>query len=318
MSRTRIFYTSDIHGSERVFFKLLNSVKIYKAKVVIVGGDLSGKRLIPIIDKGNGVYISNFLGEQLELTTKSSLEQLIDRIRAVGYYPYITSKGTLEEINNDETKLNQVFESLIAETLRRWVQAAEEKLRDTGVKMFIMPGNDDPYIIDEVLAESDFVINPDSRIVHIDDLHEMLSLGVSNMTPWRCIRDLEDEEIMQRLEKLAGDIEDINSTIFNIHVPPYGTNIDLAPKLDDSLKPVLTPGGGYEMINVGSIAVRRAIEEYQPLMGLHGHVHESRGVAKIGRTLCFNPGSEYTEGVLRGGLLEINKDKIRDYLLIQG
>ncbi len=318
MSRTRVFYTSDIHGSERVFLKLLNSVKIYKAKVVIVGGDLSGKRLIPIIDKGNGVYETIFLGEKVEISSKSSLENIIDKIRAVGYYPYITSESMLEELNNDESRLNEVFESLIADTMRRWMKYVEEKLAKSDIRLFIMPGNDDPYVIDNILAESEHVTNPDGQVVSIDDHHEMVSLGVSNMTPWRCIRDLEEEEISRRINFLVNKIDNIDNTIFNIHVPPYGTNIDMAPKLDETLKPVLTPGGGYEMVNVGSLAVREAIENYQPKLGLHGHVHESRGVAKIGRTLCFNPGSEYTEGILRGVLLELDKNKIRDYLLIQG
>ena len=47
------------------------------------------------------------------------------------------------------------------------------------------------------------------------------------------------------------------------------------------------------MIHAGSTAVRASIEKHQPLVGLHGHIHESKGFVTLGRTLCLNPGSEY-------------------------
>ena len=316
---TRLFYTSDIHGSERVFLKLINSVNIYKPEIIIVGGDLSGKRLIPIVDKGNGVYETDFLGEHLTIENKSKLKSVIDKIRAIGYYPHIADKKTVEELSLDEKKLEEVFEEVIVESLERWFAIAEERLRKfSKLKFFIMPGNDDPYVIDKVLESSNLVVNPDKKVIELDKHHEMLSLGVSNMTPWNCARDIEENEIRKFIEELVPKIRNMTTAIFNIHVPPYGTHIDLAPKLDENLKPILTPGGGYEMDHVGSVAVREAIEKYQPMLGLHGHVHEARGVDKIGRTICINPGSEYTEGILRGVLVIVDKGKVKDYLLVQG
>ncbi len=64
--------------------------------------------------------------------------------------------------------------------------------------------------------------------------------------------------------------------------------------------------------------MRAAIEKYKPLLGLHGHVHESKGFVNIGSTLCINPGSEYGEGILRGVIVELGDGKVKNYLLTQG
>jgi Icc-related predicted phosphoesterase len=73
------------------------------------------------------------------------------------------------------------------------------------------------------------------------------------------------------------------------------------------------------MAPVGSTAVREAIERQRPLLGLHGHVHESAGVEKIGRTVCINPGSDYGDGILRGAIVELDRDRgVRNWQLTQG
>jgi hypothetical protein len=72
------------------------------------------------------------------------------------------------------------------------------------------------------------------------------------------------------------------------------------------------------MISVGSKAVRAAIEKYQPLVGLHGHIHESRSAQKIGRTTCINPGSEYGEGILRGCLVTFAEGVIEGFQMTSG
>ena len=79
-----------------------------------------------------------------------------------------------------------------------------------------------------------------------------------------------------------------------------------------------TGAGGIEMQPVGSTACRETIERYQPLLGLHGHLHESRGTFQLGRTLCINPGSEYSEGVLRGALIELEGGQVKNYQLTTG
>jgi Icc-related predicted phosphoesterase len=205
------------------------------------------------------------------------------------------------------------------ESIERWVRMTEERLKGTGVKCYISAGNDDTYNIDPILDSSDVMIHPDEKLVMIDDMHEMISTGKSNMTPWKCPRDVPEEELAKHIDDLASQVNNLEKCIFNIHVPPYGTGIDSAPELDENLKPKLAPGGGTISIPVGSKAVRAAIEKYQPLLGLHGHIHESKGTFKIGRTLCINPGSEYTEGILRGFLCDLDEKKgVKDFLFTSG
>jgi len=317
MSKTRIFFTSDLHGSERCFLKFLNTPKFYKADVLIVGGDITGKVVIPVFRKSSGKYRVDFLGERYEIS-ESKLEDLMSRIRGVGYYPYLTTEDEWSALTSDPERMDDVLVELEVSTLKRWIELAEEKLKDLRdkIKVFIMPGNDDRYEIDEVLGSSDFIVNPDGKIVMIDEEHEMLGIGNSNITPWRCPRDIPEEELAKRIDELVSKIENLEKSIFAVHVPPHGSGLDIAPKLDENLKPVLSPGGGPMMVPVGSTAVRDAIKKYQPMLGLHGHIHESRGAIKIGRTLCINPGSEYSEGILRGALIDIEGNKIKDYLLI--
>jgi Icc-related predicted phosphoesterase len=76
--------------------------------------------------------------------------------------------------------------------------------------------------------------------------------------------------------------------------------------------------GGEVTGPVGSTAVRAAIEEHQPLLSLHGHIHESGGAVRIGRTLAINAGSEYGEGVLRGVLVTVGGGKVLRYQATTG
>ena len=320
MPKTRLLFSTDIHGSEKCFIKFLNAGKIYKADVLILGGDLTGKMLVPFVEQEDGSYSVYFLGKDYTLKSKNEVEDFIKRVRSIGYYAYLTTPEEVKEFSQNPEKLNEVFERMMVETMKRWMMIAEEKLKGTKMKLFISPGNDDTYSIDEVLKkhQSDKIIYCEEMVVKVDDYHEMISLGYSNITPWKCPRDIPEDEFYERIKRLASQIENMENAIFNIHCPPAGTTLDVAPKLDENLKPMLTLGGQVVMVNVGSTAVRKAIEEFQPLLGLHGHIHESKGFFKIGRTLCINPGSEYSEGIMRGFLADITEKKIKDYLFVSG
>jgi len=316
--KTRIFFATDIHGSERCFLKFINAGEFYKANVLIMGGDITGKMIVPVIED-NGTWATKFAGSSHTASNKEELEKVEKKIRATGFYPYITDKQDFEELSANPEKLEQLFEQLMLESMDRWMRFAEKRLQKKDIKCFVSAGNDDVYAIDPVLDGSDVVMHPDEKVVMIDDIHEMLSTGKSNMTPWNCPRDVPEEELEKHIEELANQVTNMEQTIFNIHVPPYGTGIDEAPELDENLKPRLAPGGGTISIPVGSKTVRVAIEKYQPVLGLHGHIHESKGTFKIGRTLCINPGSEYTEGILRGFLCDLDVKKgVKDYLFTSG
>jgi len=107
--------------------------------------------------------------------------------------------------------------------------------------------------------------------------------------------------------------------VFNLHCPPKDSLLDRCPKLDTSRmdqgelpKPVLERGR-MVMTSGGSAAVREAISTYQPVVGLHGHIHESAGRMKLGRTPSFNPGSDYDKGILQGVIVSIRGGAVVSY-----
>ncbi|MBS7616336.1 metallophosphoesterase [Candidatus Bathyarchaeota archaeon] len=317
MPRTRLFFISDVHGSERCFIKFLNAGTFYKANCIILGGDLTFKAIVPVVKKSDKYY-ATFLGEKYILNNDAEVNALEKRIRSIGFYPYRLSEEQMQELSANPRKQDELFLQLVLEMIKKWVTIAEDKLKGTNVKCFISPGNDDDPKIDEYLKASKRIIYPEEQVVQVDDHHEMITLGVANITPWHCFRDVSEEVIYEKLEKLASQVRNMETCIFNLHAPPYGTPLDLAPKLDENLKPVPSPTGGVEMVNVGSTSVRKIIEKYQPMLSLHGHIHESRGSIRIGRTLCVNPGSEYTEGILKGFLADITEKGIKDYIFTTG
>jgi Icc-related predicted phosphoesterase len=314
-----IFFTSDIHGSEICFKKFINAGKYYGVDAIILGGDIVGKMVVPIIERHDGSYIAEFLGEKKVVNgnDKEEIEKLWWAIKNNGFYPYQIDEQEFNRIKSDDQKKADIFKKAITESLEGWVKIAEERLKGTGIKCFITPGNDDPFFIDDILSKSSNIINPEDQCIELNDDHEMISSGFGNITPWHCPRDIPEEELAAKLEKLCGMVRNMSSCIFNLHCPPYNTILDAAPKLDKTLKAV-TVGGAVMQANVGSTAVLEAIKKHQPLISLHGHIHESRGDCKIGRTVCINPGSEYSQGVLRGVVVFLGKNKINNYVLTSG
>jgi len=313
----RIFFASDVHGSEACFRKFVNAGKVYKADVLILGGDITGKMIIPISQQKPGTYTADFSSRTWSIRNNEELENFMKIVRNSGYYPYLTSETELSELSVDRDKVNKLFSELMLETARRWVKIAEERLRGTGISCYMTPGNDDRFIIDNALSESDYVVNPEGKVVSIAEGHEMISTGFSNVTPWKTQRELSEDELEKKIENMATKVKNMETCIFNLHCPPFDTLIDRAPQLDETLK-VVTRSGEKVMISVGSLAARNAIKKHQPLLGLHGHIHESRGVEKLGRTLCLNPGSEYNEGILRGVIIDLENCAVKNYLFTSG
>jgi len=317
MSKLRVFFVTDVHGSEKCFIKFVNAGKFYNANVIILGGDITGKLVIPIVER-DGSFMCELMNTIHTAKSKEELTTLEKKIRDMGYYPYQTTLSEMEVLRANPQKLDVLFSRLMCESVQRWINIAEERLRGTGIKCFISPGNDDRFEIDSILANSNYVVNPEEKVVEIDGSHEMISLGFTNMTPWKCPRDISEEQLAAKIETVTSKVKNFETSIFNFHCPPYGYGLDVAPQLDEKLTPMLAPGGTPVMISVGSPSVRASIEKHQPLLGFHGHIHESRGTVKLGRTLCINPGSEYSEGVLRGALVDVDGKKIDDFLLTAG
>lgn len=318
MPTIRIFFTSDVHGSNVCFMKFLNAAKFYRADVLILGGDITGKIIVPIIQRGDGIYHAEFQGSGYDLKTTQEREALEKNIRNSGFYPYLTSPSENESLQSDKQLLDDLFTKIMIDEVRRWISVAEERLKGSNVKCYISPGNDDRFAIDDVLKSSSAVICSEDEIVWLDDDHEMITSAWSNPTPWHSPREANEERLAEILNKMISRVDKMENCIFNLHCPPYNTPIDMAPELDETLKPKTSTGGGISMIHVGSTAVRQVIEKYQPLLGIHGHIHEARGFAKIGRTMCINPGSEYGEGILRGAIINLDQKGIKSHQLVQG
>jgi uncharacterized protein len=311
----KLFYATDVHGSDRCFTKFVNAAAFYGADAILLGGDLTGKAIVPLV-RENGVHRGVFLGEDVGAEGEALVE-LEKKIANAGYYSFRCDPAEEKALRPDPAAREALFLRLMRERLERWVALAEERLSPQGVPCYVNSGNDDPREIDEVLEASDWVQFLEGRVVTLPDGTEVASCGYANRTPWDCPRDVDEDELARRLDAVIAGVADPERAIFNFHCPPYDTGIDAGPKLDESLR--MTSGaGGAEMQPVGSTACRAAIERYQPLLGLHGHLHESRGVHKLGRTTCLNPGSEYNEGILRGALIELRKGRLRSHQFTAG
>jgi Icc-related predicted phosphoesterase len=317
VATSRVFFITDVHGSTRCFKKFLNSAKFYRANILVLGGDLTGKVLIPIVDQGDGTFRCRYEGNELLLKNREEVDDVVARATDAGLYTQLMTKEEFDETSADPKSVTAAFNKAMVDRVVEWIRLAEERLGKTDVKCYISPGNDDLFDVDAVLNSSSYVINPEEKVVSIDGEHEMITLGYTNHTPWNSPREVDEGELGQKIERLAAGVKDMKTAIFNIHVPPINTPIDRAPMVDKDLK-VVVKSGQAQMTSAGSSACRAAVEKHQPMLGIHGHIHESHGFVMIGRTLCANPGSEYGEGVLRGFLTEIDGDKIKSHMLTTG
>lgn len=314
---TRLLHASDFHGSDIVYRKFLSAAKMHKVDVIVIGGDITGKAMVPVIEQPDGSHEAYFFATTHVAKTKEELAELLKQISHVGFYPHTVTPQEYEELKTNPKKLDELFAKIMVERVREWVKLADQHFKGTGTKFFMMAGNDDIYEVDEAINSSDYVVNIEGKVVDVDEHHEMINTGHTNMTPWACPRDLSEEKLGAIIDKMASQVKDMPRAIFNLHCPPYDTKLDQAPRLDPTMTYV-HKGGQIEMVPVGSTAVRKSIEQYQPLLGLHGHIHEARGFDKIGRTLLINGGSEYAEGICRAVIVNMDKDKVKGYLFISG
>jgi uncharacterized protein len=312
---TKFLFATDIHGSEKCWQKLVNSGAFFEVDLMILGGDMTGKGIQALVEEKPGVWHTNYLGELVEVEGEFALAKLESRIRNSGFYPYRMQTDEFREFAGSEEVQDQVFKKLMQKTIRGWLDLAETKLKATGRQIIVTAGNDDPLFINELFEDCSVVRMAERQVIQVDGNHEMINEGYSNPTPWHTHREMDEDSLFEVIKQQAEQVKNMPNAIFNLHVPPYNSRLDDAPKLDENLVPI---DGGRTYVPVGSTAVRKAIEIYQPLLGLHGHVHEAKGDTKIGRTVCVNPGSTYTEGVLSGYLVLLDKKGIRGFQPVQG
>jgi len=312
---TKMLFATDMHGSEGTWRKFLNASTMLKVDVAICGGDLTGKMIVPVIERSGGKYSYYLMGKN-HTVDSTELEKAFKEIRGIGYYPHQTSEEEYQEMTRSPAKVDEVFHKVMTNTLESWLHMIKEKIPE-GTQVIVCPGNDDRTLVDAVIAEHADVVNAEGKVIQIDEMHEMVSSGWVNPSPWKTAREEEDEKLEIRLEGYLSHLKEPSSAIFNFHAPPYESKLDEAPLLDKDLNPIIQ-GGRVIMVPVGSKAVRKMIEKYQPLIGLHGHIHESSGSMRIGRTHCVNPGSEYAEGILRAFFIELKGNEIIRLQRIEG
>jgi uncharacterized protein len=317
LSESKIFFATDIHGSDRCFRKFLNAGKFYGVDAIVLGGDITGKMIVPVVEEGAGRYYAQLFGRK-RVVDADGLAGLNKFIADAGFYPQPMTIDEINVLKDDPAGVNDLFRKLISATMTQWIELAEERLAGSRIQCLMAPGNDDPLFVDDLLGSSPIVVNPDGRLVELPGGFPMISVGYSNRTPWDSPRELDEEDLAALIDSEVAKLADPSRAIFNLHVPPKDTPIDQAVALDSEFRPVMRGGSPY-ITGVGSSAVRDAIATYQPMLSLHGHIHESRGEARIGRSLALNPGSEYSEGVLRGVIITLSEKKgVRGYQLVAG
>ena len=311
----RIFFATDVHGSETCWRKFLNAGVHYKADALILGGDMTGKALVPVIHDGGDNWHATLLENRQELVGEEQVSEFEDAVIRRGYYPFRTNPEAVQRLHDNESHWHRLFEQKMLETVKKWMDLADERLGGSGIACVVCPGNDDQLEVDEVVRQAKHVSLGEGRIVDLDGF-QLASTGWANRTPWDTYREEDEPDLATRLSAVVDQVTaPPERTIFSFHCPPYGTGLDDAPELTADMR---LKDAGHSTKPVGSTAVREAIEKFQPALSLHGHIHEARGHTRIGPTLCINPGSAYEQGDLMGALIELNGKKVKNFVLTSG
>ena len=253
----KIFFATDIHGSEICWRKFLNSAAFYKADMVVLGGDVTGKVLVPILAMP-GYWEVSFGGQRLRLETKTELDEIQRKIRDRGSYPSVMAPDELDALNEQDGSVDRRFTLEMTRGLDRWLDMADGKLRGGEIPCILNGGNDDIWEIDDIIEQSPCVSFAESKVIDIGGFY-LASMGWTNPTPWNTFREAPEDVLTTKIDAVVSQIPDMGRAVFNFHAPPYGTGLDEAPALDDSMRPI---HGGAVMKPVGSKAVREAILKY--------------------------------------------------------
>jgi Icc-related predicted phosphoesterase len=312
----RIFFATDVHGSETCWRKFLNAGAHYKADALILGGDMTGKALVPVINDGGDNWHATLLENRQELVGEEQVSEFEEAVIRRGYYPFRTNPEAVRDLQDNEAHWHSLFEQKMLETVKKWMDLADERLAGTGMACVVCPGNDDQLEVDEVVREAKHVVLGEGRVVDLDGF-QLASTGWANRTPWDTSREEDEPDLAKRLAEVVAQVTTPpEQTIFSFHCPPHGTGLDDAPELTKDMR---LKDAGHSTKPVGSTAVREAIEQFQPALALHGHIHEARGSTRLGNTLCINPGSSYEQGQLLGAVVELDgKKKVKRFILTSG
>lgn len=310
----KIWFSTDIHGSNacfRKFLKLLDVQKpMMKPNIMIIGGDITGKELVPIRrEKTYGGCRYEYIdrdGNTKKISEKN-LDEELEFLRDGGRYPIICDKTEYQRLEFNPTLKDKKLDEERKKRVEEWMDLLNEKVKNhPDVQIFINCGNDDPLFVDHLLG----AFLPEGKVITIKDNVKLLSLGYSNLTPWECPRDVDEQVIRQKIAEMTEQISIDDILIFNFHCPPFNTDLDEVYEIDQNYQ-----RRGYKK-HVGSSSIREAIEQFKPILSLHGHIHEAKFSERIGSTKCVNPGSNYQNGILQGAYFIISDGKIVREILV--
>ena len=312
----RLLFATDLHGSTTCFKKLVAAFRMYDADVLVLGGDLSAKALVPIHVSGGRAQFHIF-GRSLVETGKGCVDRAVKRVEQVGLYPQVVETSADTQTKGDSQHLESDFQEAIARRLRAWATHAAEKLGQDA-RIYAIPGNDDHPCIDAVLGESNVFVSVDRRAIEIREGLFICGLGASTETPWSTYRELSEEAIASELASMMAIVPAGAKCIWNVHVPPAGVGIDICDAPDAEGRGSWLTSMSPRQVSAGSSSVADAIRRYRPLLGLFGHVHEGRGIVSVDGTVCVNTGSEYYNSVLHAALVDIEDASVLRSQLISG
>ncbi len=318
MARFRVYFVSDLHGSEVCFRKFLNSAPVYAPDVMIYGGDILGKTLVPIFPDDGGGYRWYPTGHAAQHFPAEELAAVERRIADSGRYSLVTPPEEWARLQKSPDEMEGVFQRLALERLRHWIALVRERLTPKKIPVVMNVGNDDTNeALDLIRAEGpeNFLV-PEGRVIRVGP-YEIFGCGYANMTPWHCPRDLDEADLQKELDRTRSQIGNPKRTLLDIHAPPFGTALDMAPELDADFKPQVV-AGNLLMHHVGSTSVRELLESVHPVAGLFGHIHESKAADEVAGVPVFNPGSAYFSGQLQGLLVDLDEDHVASHLFVLG
>jgi len=228
----RIFFVSDLHGSEVCFRKFLNSAPIYRPDLLVYGGDIMGKLLQPVFRQDDGRFRWYPAGGRVEEFSADQLPQVERRIADQGRYSLVTTPPEWQRRQADREGLEKFCREIGKERVRGWLRLVEERLLPKKIPIVMNVGNDDTDGVLEILrheAPTNLLV-PEGQVVRCGP-YEIYGCGYANMTPWHCPRDLEEPDLGQFLQRTSTEIDTPGRTILDIHAPPVNTSLDLAPEL---------------------------------------------------------------------------------------
>jgi len=273
----KLFYTTDLHGSERTFQKLLEAIRTRtEIDVFILGGDHAGKGFYPKQPIEGGWCIH---GPQQASVINSPEKLAIAEERAAFHGAYLVDLPPDESLNITAPYIVPAaakHQAIIARA-KDWAARLSQAAQESGKKIVITFGNTDPYTLDLVYQKPGLLVATNSAVDLPNDwkLISVAEVPVKNKS--KTERGATEDEIRSRIRKLSGEAHGVNKTIWAIHCPPITTPIATRKK-DKGV--------------FGSYGVFSKISKKGPPLSLHGHIHQpQKRQCRIGRTLCLNPGS---------------------------